>query len=62
MIIRLISFFLNISLCFSYTINYELDNNTFDFVNNNFYVKNSNGTISMNQSTYDIYRLELIMK
>lgn len=61
MIIRLISFFLNISLCFSYTINYELDNNTFDFVNNNFYVKNSNGTISMNQSTYDIYRLEFII-
>lgn len=58
MIISLISFILNISLCFAYTINYELDSNTFNSVNNNFYVKNSNATILFNQSTYDIYRLE----
>ena len=61
MTLRLILIILSISLSFSYSLNYVIDDNSFKFLDNNFFVKNSNGTVIENKSTYDIYRLEFIL-
>ena len=48
------------SKSFSYTIDYAIDNNEFNLYNNHFKIKDANATITLDNTVYDIYRLEFI--
>ena len=61
MAVRLILIILSISLSFSYSVNYVLENIQFNSIDNHIIVDKSTATINQEYTTYDIYRLEFIV-
>tara|TARA_B100000674_G_scaffold493547_1_gene516106 strand:- start:1837 stop:4368 length:2532 start_codon:yes stop_codon:yes gene_type:complete len=61
MILRL--FLLNVlfSISFSYTFDYVIKGNNFDFIDNHLKIKKANSTILIDKIVYDIHRIELII-
>tara|TARA_B100000700_G_scaffold13843_1_gene13800 strand:- start:431 stop:2962 length:2532 start_codon:yes stop_codon:yes gene_type:complete len=61
MTVRLFLTTLFFSVYFSYSINYQLEGNNLDFINQHFILNKSNATRLDNELIFDIYRLEFII-
>ena len=59
-VIRLAPIFFISSILFSNSIEYKIDENEVQFINNHFIIDNSNAVITKNDLVFDIYRLEFI--
>ena len=61
MIVRLILIGLFFSICFAYTVNYNIENNNLHVIDSHFILNASNATVLKGDSIFDIYRLEFIV-
>ena len=58
MAIRLFLINFLISITFTYTINFKIEGNNFNYSNNHFKNEKANSTILINEITYDIHRIK----